>query len=281
MLSARILALFLASLGQVDMDKEFYQDFRRGSAVHHALTPFGPNRETAMQADAKGLRITLPAKRRDTAPVGLSPKFRILGDFEITVAYEIVSADEPPSGQGAGLKIWGRIRSDDDQTMTLAHLIRTKPQSTGYQKDGSAVKHEVRNEFVATVSRQGSDPKGDRDFENKSLPAETRAGRLRLMRTGSELIFLAAEGENGDFQELLRASVSTDAMTALRLSANTSDAASGLSLRLLDLRIRATDLLGAAPPKKRSYASLVIWLSVILVVGGGGYLLWRYRPWQR
>ncbi len=95
MVSGQVFALVLASLAQTETDQEFYQDFRGGGSVHHALTLFGPYRDRAMQQEPRGLRITLPARRRDTAPVGFTPKFRISGDFEITVGYEILSAKPP------------------------------------------------------------------------------------------------------------------------------------------------------------------------------------------
>lgn len=277
--SGKVLALLLASLG--GMEKEFYQDFRGGQRVHHVLTRFGPNRDWAMRQEANGLRITLPAKRRDKSPVGLTPKFRISGDFEITVAYEILAADEPPSGQGAGVKIWGKIRSDDNQTWTLGHLIRPGRQPTGSQNAASAARNRVRNEFVGAFSRDGSEPEGDRDLRAKSLATEAHFGRLRLTRTGSELVFLAAEKNSETFQELQRVEVGTDAVMELRISANTSGVACGLSIRLFDLRVRADELTAAAPPKKSSKRWLVIWLLAIAITGTSGFLLWRYQPWRR
>jgi len=278
--SGRILALLLASLGQTDKKKEFYQDFRGGGAVHHALTPFGPNRDQAIRQESRGLLIALPAKRRDARAVGLAPKFRIAGDFEITIDYEILSADEPTSGNGVGVGIWAKLRSDDDQTVALAHLIRPKQQASGAQQSKPAAGSKVRNEFVSTFSCEGADPEGKRDLKAKSLATDGHAGRLRLIRTGSELTFLAAE-ENAAFQELQRVNVSTDALMGLRLSANTSGAPCKLSLRLHDIRIRAGELPGAASPKKKSKVQLVVWLLAIVVVGGGGFLLWRYQPWRR
>ncbi len=174
------------------------------------------------------------------------------------------------------MNIWGKIRSDDDQTFTLAHLIRPKPQGADAAQKGA----KARNEFVAVFSRKTAELEGKRDMTSEILATEERVGQLRLIRTGSELIFLVAEGEYGSFQELLRTDVSTDAMMALRLSATTSDVDSGLTLRLHDLRIRASQLPGAAPPKKKSRTWLVFLLAAVAFMGGGGFLLWRYGPWR-
>jgi hypothetical protein len=260
-----VVAVLLASAGQ--MGEEFYQDFRRGSGVHPALSLFGPNATQVTSGEAQGLRITLPANRPDKAAVGVSPRFAISGDFEITVGYEILSADEPPSGLGAGVGVWGQIRSDPPQAMSVACLQRPE-KGTG---------------FVAQFAHERT-PDGKRDFKQKLLASgAAKKGRLRLARTGSDLSFLVAEGESDTFEELHRVSVRPDDVKPLRITASTNNAACGVSIRLVDLRIRADQLPGAARPAETGgwRVWLVAFLLVIAVGVTGGFLLWRYRPWEQ
>ncbi|HUT91538.1 MAG TPA: DUF1583 domain-containing protein [Thermoguttaceae bacterium] len=260
-----IVAVLLASAGQ--MEEEFYEDFRGGSEINPVLNLFGPNATQVAGSESQGLRITLSANRPDKAAVGVSPRFAISGDFEITVGYEILSADEPPSGVGAGVGIWGQIRSDPPQAMSVACLERPEK--------GSA--------FVTQFAHERT-PDGKRDFKQKLLAGGAgKKGRLRLARTGSELSFLVAEGEGDTFEELHRVSVRPDDVKPLRITASTNNAACGLSVRLVDLRIRADQLPGAAKPAETGGWGvwLVAFLLIIAVGVTGGFLLWLYRPWEQ
>ena len=260
MTNATLVVLLLAPLpGQ--MGDEFTQDFRSG-ALHPAVGQFGPQATQVSRLGAKGLEITLPASRTDKGAVGVTPKFRISGDFEITVAYELLAADKPPKGLGSGVKLWGEIESADKQAMTLAHLVAP---------DG-------KSQLLTLMARIGDDDK--RVLEEGTRPATARGGQLQLRRTGSELSFLVAEGHSGGFEELHRARVGTGDVTVLRISANTHDAASAVSVRLVEFRIRAARLPVTGGTPKRSGYGWVFWLVTLLAVGAGGFLAWRFRPGQ-
>jgi hypothetical protein len=97
--SAILLALLATPWGQ--MEDQFHQDFRGAASLNPTLTLFGPDSGKAVQFEPEGLRITMPAGRADKAAVGLAPNLRISGDFEITVGYEILSAERPAEGMGA------------------------------------------------------------------------------------------------------------------------------------------------------------------------------------
>jgi len=256
-----VVAVLLSLAGQVK--QEFYQDFRGGSDLHPALSLFGPNASQLTGRDAGGLLIALPANRPDKRAVGISPQFALSGDFEITLGYEILAADEPPSGLGAGVGVWGQIRSAPPQTMSVARLERPG-KGSGFAAN-----------FAYEVAEGGK-----RDFKQKRLDSgAARKGRLRLARAGSELRFLVADGETGTFEELHRVSVKTDDVKPLRISATTSNLASGLKVRFVDLRIRADRLPGAAAPTEtRGIGVWLVTLLLILAIGGtGGFLVWQYR----
>lgn len=254
--SGILVVVLLSSVGQ--MKEEFYQDFRGDSAMDPALGPFGPNSAEAMHSEAEGLRVSLSAGRGNGLPVGFVPRFKIAGDFEITVGYEILSSDEPYSGMGAGVKVWGKTSSKEFRAMTLAHVIR--PQ------EGCG--------FVAIFARDGDE---GRVFETKSLTTDAKTGRLRLARTGSELSFLVAEGESETFDELQRATIGPDDVVALRITANTGDVACAVTIRFLDLRIRAEDLPERQGGSTGFWGRYVVGFVLLQVAGVSGFLLWRHQ----
>ena len=45
--------------------------------------------------EPEGLRITRSAEQGNLGTVGLATRFRVIGDFEITAGYELLSADQP------------------------------------------------------------------------------------------------------------------------------------------------------------------------------------------
>ena len=52
----------------------------------------------SIKSEPEGLRITLAANRRTAEPVGLATTFPIKGNFEITVRYSLLTADQPQAG---------------------------------------------------------------------------------------------------------------------------------------------------------------------------------------
>ena len=251
--------LLLASFGQ--MGEEFHQDFRTDSELHPTLSLFGPNAFEAVQQGAEGLQITLPSGRADVGAVGVQPKFRMSGDFEITVLYEMGDVEPPGSGIGSGVKIWGKIASTPPQMTTLAHLVSPT--------------NEAR--WVSIFAPEG--PGKNLQFRDQRLPPDLKTGRLRLIRTGNVLSFQMAAGkEEGPFQELYRTDVKPDDVEVVRIQANTHGASSGVGLRLLKLTVRADRLLGMVEEEVEDvWVWVVSWVLVLSLLGAGGFFLYSRR----
>src|SRR5262249_20761419 len=103
---------------------EFYHDFR-GRDVPAELRVFGDPNHQLIRAEPEGLRITLPKDREPRLAVGLRTSFGIQGDFEVTVTYEILHAEEPPSGYGVGAGMFVQ-REDTSEGATLSRLRRAR-----------------------------------------------------------------------------------------------------------------------------------------------------------
>jgi hypothetical protein len=89
MTNVSLVVLLLAPVLE-QMGDQFYLDFRRGP-IHPALGQFGPDAARVIQPAPDGLRIVLRAKRPEPGGVGVTPQFRISGDFEITVGYQLLA----------------------------------------------------------------------------------------------------------------------------------------------------------------------------------------------
>lgn len=248
--------VLVAMLGQ--MDEVFEQDFREGR-LHPALELFGPRSSRTFALDTRGLRITLPAKRRDPAAVGVSPRFRISGDFEITVTYEILSAQKPESGMGAGVQLWCAIGGEDPGAVLLGHLVNPRKDSA----------------FV-TIAR-GPPSEEEEPSSLKWFDATGKKGKIRLTRTDSILRFLVAEGATDEFREVRQADVGTEPLRTFRLSANTNNVPAAVSVRLIDLTVRADEMGGAAvqAQRSRSWVFWVMGLGLTTLVGVGILVWWR------
>lgn len=261
-MSPSILILLSTTLPAAPLDAEFHCQFSDSAAVDELFQPFGPNLADSLLPQSDGLIIDLPESRSAAGPVGIAPRFEVVGDFEITLAYEVVHAATPAAGTGAGVKMWGQIGGKTGQTVSLGHLLRTQH----------------REDAVLTFKRGGQDGK----LVYKALPVKQRQGRLRMTRTGDEMAFAHAGGDSEDFQEIHRVvKVRTEPLKNLRLSAQTGGDPAGLTVKLVDLQVQAEAIGRPQDAAARSngwLAAVLILLVVVAAVGGGlGYGVYRQR----
>ena len=65
--------------------------------------PFGPDAETVMQTDERGLRITLPGGRTDCRNVGVELPVHLHGDFAVDLGFELLSFGNNIADPAAGV----------------------------------------------------------------------------------------------------------------------------------------------------------------------------------
>ena len=123
-LSVAVVGLFHASatLAQDDpgrLTAIYHQDFRSGGYDFRGLKVEGPPGATdEVRAEPEGLRITTPAEV--DRPVGVSTRFRIQGDFEITARFEAPRGTLPKGESGVGPEIVQRVsRSPVSQMLSI------------------------------------------------------------------------------------------------------------------------------------------------------------------
>jgi hypothetical protein len=134
-------------------------------------------------------------------------------------------------------------------------------------------------EFGANMLVPGSN--GKMQFKNhRSIPAKERTGKLRLVRTGANVSYQAADG-GGSFRTITVMNVGTDDIVTVRVQCYTGWTKGSLDIRLANLEIRASQipdksavLAGSAPanppapgaPAKAPRGALAMTLALGLVV---------------
>src|SRR5262249_17885557 len=143
-----------------------------------AVRTFGPQASRFVKDEPDGLRITLPKDRKEHRAVGLALTKVVPGDFEITVAFEILAADEPsPASYGVGVLMTA------DETARIGRLNRAKGQQVAI--------------WDQWLFEEGKKPK----FVGNAVPCEANVVSLRMKRTGANLSYQwAPDAASEDFQ---------------------------------------------------------------------------------
>jgi Protein of unknown function (DUF1583) len=207
--------------------KEIYQDFRDKKPLRDELEMVGPGRDQATKSEVEGLRITLPTTKKWFDPTGVRLNLDLAGDFEITGAYELLSVDKPKGGGGAGV--------------AFNVVVNNK-----FSRFGRFVLPEKGGVYLAECRLK------DRPDEDRytTVPTEARTGQLRVIRTGSKLHFLVADGPANVFREIQQAEFSAEAVEGVRFQAANNGSMAGTDIRLIDWKIRY----GAAGPPAQAAA---------------------------
>jgi serine protease Do len=201
---------------------KFHLDFR--------TTDYSP--DTMLQAgleeilrDEKGLLIRFPTGEGNRQDTGLSTVFSIRGDFEATVSFEVLKADQPNAGDGVGAIMDGWIDPHGNNTVSLARRL-------------------LPNGKMVFVVDRAQRVQGKWTHHLKSLPATATAGKLRMEREGALLRCRVSEGKNAEFVTVAEIDIGRADMNGIKVGGSTDRSESGLDLRLVDLTVRAEVLPG-------------------------------------
>lgn len=206
---------------QAPPSREFYQDFRGSRALHSSLKLVGPDAGAVANRENLGMRIILPPTRPVNHPVGIKTMFSISGDFEITAAYELLAADRPKDGYGVGVAL--NIATDEERTK-FAKVARAM-----LAKAGSVYATEYWDRSIKA-------------YKASSVPTEVKSGQLRLVRKGTSVRFLVADGPGDEFREIKQQQFVDDDIAHVRFVVTDSGSPNAVDARLVDLKIRAAKL---------------------------------------
>src|SRR5262245_16650129 len=192
MTPAWFVTLVMAA-GTGQMADVIKHDFRGGNFVEgDVFTYFGGNAKanslmrTYVRPAPEGMRFKLPGREQQIGMMGFTCKPALPGDFEITLGYEVLAIEVPVGGYGIGLSMWAVAETAARDIATIGR--RNVPG---------------KGEVIGT-DRAFYTPEKKDMHDTKRFSTTDRRGKLRLTRTGSEVIY-SARGENDvDYTELRR-----------------------------------------------------------------------------
>jgi hypothetical protein len=242
--------------------EHFTQRFNADPINPRLLKFSGRNAQKAIKQTDRGLLVKLPVDKAEGGKqAGVETTFLVDGDFEITVGYEFVEVAAPEKGYGAGVVL--RVRKADG--------------SEGHVGFGRIIQHTGAKLFTTHLR---SYVRGEARDDRKFFVAEADQGQLRLVRTGSQLSFLAAEADSEEFRELRAIEFGVDPLQSVQLLADSGGSEQPMSIRLTHLSIRAERFpFGLPPAKQRSFwRTWAFWSLVgVFVLIGCGVWSWRRR----
>ena len=208
---------------------EYHQDFRSGKFDYKTLRLVGGSAEELVKAETEGLRIRMPAGVHNPAAVGVVPRFRVRGDFEITATVAIVNADNPVRGYGVAATLWAETDTPTEEAVTIERGI-------------------IPREGDRFTSTRVSGPQTNRKYDVRRAIAKSRKGKIRMERVGSTVTTSYADGDQ-PFRKLRTVELGHEDLTMVRAAAETGVSDHAVEISLEDLTIRAEALPGYVPAK--------------------------------
>jgi hypothetical protein len=199
---------------------EYRQDFRDGRYDPRRLKLEGPEgQKDLVKPGRDGLEITVPPGA--DKPVGVSTKFRVRGDFEVTASFEVPSD----------------VRSEAGATTDAELYLRP----IGEWSNFASMNRSIRPEGTFLSYGRGSLLDGRRTYNGRKIPFRAPSGRFRIARTGSKLHYSIAEGD-GEFREVFQAESWPGEVDRVRLTGSAKMATVPTRVVWKDLVIRAEAL---------------------------------------
>ena len=256
-----LVAASVASAGETGPLANTYRaDFTKEAFDVQDIALTGGHAEELVHAEASGLRIKMPPGMGRPEGVGIKPRFKIRGDFDLSATFEILQADKPTEGYGVGAQMSIETESPTKEAATAEWTYTPGKEGTRF----------ISTRIIGQLD-------GNRQYRVQSLAANRRAGTLRLARTGSTL--RASYRDEGEATErfLPAVELGTEDVAWLKLVANTGISDHPVDIRLKTLTLSADELPGwagsTAPsppgsaPGGRTWKPIVLGIAAMVVVG--------------
>ncbi len=219
-------------LRTAQLPDELIFDFRGAKFDRIRLLPLGinsPYGASLFRREERGLCIEIPKEQVQNKPkLGFAPTFDLVGDFEITATYEVLSlapVDEEYLSVGPNLYIIA------ERTLNGATLRRCR----------------LSGDDAFLVEWRVVDETGKRTTGKKYFPAHGLSGELRLVRTGSLLNYLVRDEGSDQFRALWQTEFGTTPIGMVRVETWAEGARDSVGVLWSDFAIRAQEL-RAKPP---------------------------------
>jgi hypothetical protein len=251
----------------------YYHSFAGNPEMRQGWELIGPDAASYVRFEPEGLRITLPlGEPRANANVGLSTFVNIHGDFEITVRYEILKEPAP--------------EESPRQTRFTVYvpLVGKGPSGPNRATFSYKFTNAAGGEYFPWLLL--GEPGARKDqirTEGEVFPARTKAGRLRLTRTGDQIAYWVAEDGDKDFRRLHETAFSAEDIKNIGLFVALGGPMATMDVRVIDLLVRADALANvptsiATPPRWRVWQVVMglATLATVMLIAA-----WRLRRARR
>jgi hypothetical protein len=268
-------AVFLTILGLMLMEaddatpykQEYYHQFKGSPGPDAGLELYGPDAAHCVRFEPDGLRITVIPSDTGERGTGVKTTFGVKGDFGITTSFVILREPEPEEA-GKQQTRFTLTAFLDRPSFDMATISRKVQTAGGTQ-------------FMGWVSLRDEET-GKMRSNGKGRRTVAKAGRLRLVRTGSTIAYYAAEGFDGDFVRFLEYPFAADDLQDVRVAGVTGNPQVPIDVRVTDLRIRAESFpnLAAASPvvlKGNLWLRVAGLLGLLLLLVLLGLVTWLRR----
>jgi RNA polymerase sigma factor (sigma-70 family) len=212
--------------------QEYYHSFK-GNPKTPPFDYFGPEGDRFVKFEVPGLHMSLPKGEPAVGSNhGLVANLSITGDFEITLTFELVNEPAPQGTQlGTGISLAVDLDTPEINRATLARVTRWKSK-------------------LFTTYVEFTPPGADKPLTPfSSHPTQAAAGRLRIVRNGSQVFFFASEGQSKDFTSLRTGPIHADAVKQVRITGTIGGLEALLDARVIDLHVRADSIVGVPVTK--------------------------------
>ena len=197
-------------------------DFRQGLDRRSMGLMTGGGGDVVCRPTPEGIQCTIPPGPDHKAKYcGVTLRFGLRGDFQITARYQILSfpRGEPGGYPALKISIW-------DTSEHWAQMVR---QNLAAEGDIFNVHYKQPGAPHGSVVRR---------------PTSVTRGRLALRRTGTTLSYLATIDESDELVELHSFEFPSDDVTKVHLAVQTGGSPTGVEMIWHDLQIEADAVLG-------------------------------------
>ncbi|MEZ6048282.1 MAG: DUF1583 domain-containing protein [Planctomycetaceae bacterium] len=199
--------LLLAGVGTSRLQAEVYEyDLNQNLDTAYFQVFGNTGGESYSRLTDEGLHIQFESAAQPSIETGIKARFPLEGDFTLTGTYEIKQLTKPDQGYGAGATL--RL---NEVSGFQAQLKRVWVHNRG---------NVFKSDWAFPPPPERSKPGSTSlDHKIKYLKTESQKGKIRLQRTGEEMIWFVSEGDTEEFQEMRKESFPTGRVYSFELMA--------------------------------------------------------------
>lgn len=219
-----IHASLAPSLVDANEPAKYQTTFDESQFDNKFLVPTSPGNASQIRPEKDGVHL-LSAPPKLVNNLGVGPRFKLRGDFEVTATFTVLKSPQPADGFGTGAVIQLTTNSPGPSSVVFGRLCR---------KDGGQV--------ISTHAATGAG--AERKPVTRLFPDKGSSYRFRIARVGDKLTFFTAEPKSDKFRKLFSTDFDTADVNLLRLGMQQSHADSSVEVAWHDLQIQADELIG-------------------------------------